>query len=333
MKTSILPLSSGALLLSCGLAAGAPAEHKEFEATLHAPFQAGVATQRTFTLGFDYPGLERPGIVDWRVELRRPGGRVALRWRGQASLTGSSVSVALPWSGRIGRSPAPPGIYQVRLHAVVRGNGHEAVSQAWEIAVGTPARPRMPRFQALPGAALAPAAAPAPGGLPYNVYLGNLHSQTNHSDGGAELTACKGAQPPLSAPYGPDAAFAFAHKQGLDILAASEHNHMYDGSDGSAPDADAAKARALYQAGLASADAYSQKHPGFLALYGMEWGVINHGGHLNIFNSRELLGWETNAKGELMADTRTPRGDYAALYTLMRERGWVGQFNHPAQTG
>ena len=79
MKTSILPLSSGALLLSCGLAAGAPAEHKEFEATLHAPFQAGVATQRTFTLGFDYPGLERPGIVDWRVELRRPGGRVALR--------------------------------------------------------------------------------------------------------------------------------------------------------------------------------------------------------------------------------------------------------------
>ena len=333
MKTSILPLSSGALLLSCGLAAGAPAEHKEFEATLHAPFQAGVATQRTFTLGFDYPGLERPGIVDWRVELRRPGGRVALRWRGQASLTGSSVSVALPWSGRIGRSPAPPGIYQVRLHAVVRGNGHEAVSQAWEIAVGTPARPRMPRFQALPGAALAPAAAPAPGGLPYNVYLGNLHSQTNHSDGGAELTACKGAQPPLSAPYGPDAAFAFAHKQGLDILAASEHNHMYDGSDGSAPDADAAKARALYQAGLASADAYSQKHPGFLALYGMEWGVINHGGHLNIFNSRELLGWETNAKGELMADTRTPRGDYAAMYTLMRERGWVGQFNHPAQTG
>ncbi len=26
----------------------------------------------------------------------------------------------------------------------------------------------------------------------------------------------------------------------------------------------------------------------------------------------------------------TPRSDYAALYTLMRERGWVGQFNHPA---
>jgi len=330
---SLLRSLSGALLLSCGPATAAPAEHREFEATLHAPFQAGVAQRRTFTLSFDYPGLERPGIVDWRVELLRPGGRVALRWRGQATLAGSGVSVAVPWSGRIGRSPAPPGIYQVKLHAVLRGDDHETASQRWEIAVGTPSKPRMPRFQALPGAAITPRAAPAPGALPYTVYLGNLHSQTNHSDGGAELTACKGAQPPLGAPYGPDAAFAFAHKQGLDILVASEHNHMYDGSDGSAPDADAAKARALYQAGLASADAYSRAHPGFLALYGMEWGVINHGGHLNIFNSRELLGWETNAKGELLADTRTPRGDYAALYRLMRERGWVGQFNHPAQAG
>jgi hypothetical protein len=333
MKASLLPSSLGALLLSCGLASAAPAEHKEFEATLHAPFTAKLVPQRSFTLNFDYPGLERPAIVDWRVELLRPGGRVALRWRGQAPLAGSSVSVAVPWSGRIGRSSAPPGIYQVKLHAVLRGEDHEALSQSWEIAVGTLAKPPMPRFQALPGAATSPAAAPAPGALPYTVYLGNLHSQTNHSDGGAEVTACKGAQPPLSAPHGPDAAYAFAHKQGLDILVASEHNHMYDGSDGSAPDADAAKARALYQAGLASADAYSQAHPGFLALYGMEWGVINNGGHLNIFNSRELLGWETNANGELMADTRTPRGDYAALYSLMRERGWMGQFNHPAQTG
>ena len=335
MKTSFLPMSLGALLLSCGLATAAPAEHREFEASLYAPFQAGAARQRTFTLNFDYPGLERAGSVDWRVELLRPGGRVALRWRGRARIAGAAVSVALPWSGRIGRRPAPPGIYRVRLHAVLRGDAHEALSQDWEIAVGAPPAAPMPRFAALPRAASAPAAplAPAPASLPYTVYLGNLHSQTNHSDGGAEVGACKGAQPPLSAPYGPHAAFAFAHKQGLDILLASEHNHMYDGSEGSAPDADPARAKALYQAGLASAEGYSQAHPGFLALYGLEWGVINQGGHLNIFNSRELLGWERNARGELLADTLTPRGDYAALYTLMRERGWVGQFNHPAQTG
>jgi hypothetical protein len=58
--------------------------------------------------------------------------------------------------------------------------------------------------------------------------------------------------------------------------------------------------------------------------------VISKGGHLNIFNSDELLGWEKNGKGELLADTASPRSDYGALYTLMRQRGWIGQFNHPS---
>jgi hypothetical protein len=318
------------MLAACAPAVAAASEHREFDATLYAPFQGGAQAQRSFTLQFDYPGLPRAGVVDWRVELVRPDGRVALRWRGETLLQGESLSVPLAWSGRIGRRAAPPGIYRVRLHASLRGDAHEALTQSWEIVVGAPPAPAMPRFQALPGAASAPGAAPAPATLPYTVYLGNLHSQTNHSDGGAAVTACKGAQDPLSAPFGPDAAFDFARRQGLDVLAASEHNHMYDGSEGSAPEADPARAKALYQSGLASAEAFSKAHPGFLAVYGMEWGVINNGGHLNIFNSRELLGWEKNAKGELLADTLSPRGDYAALYTLMRERGWVGQFNHPA---
>lgn len=29
-------------------------------------------------------------------------------------------------------------------------------------------------------------------------------------------------------------------------------------------------------------------------MYGLEWGVINNGGHMNIFNTTELLGWESN---------------------------------------
>jgi hypothetical protein len=40
-------------------------------------------------------------------------------------------------------------------------------------------------------------------------------------------------------------------------------------------------------------------------VYGLEWGVIDKGGHLNIFNSDELLGWEKNADGALLADTET----------------------------
>jgi hypothetical protein len=162
---------------------------------------------------------------------------------------------------------------------------------------------------------------------------GNLHSQTSHSDGGAPLDNCSGAQEPQSAPYGPDAAYPYARAHGLDLLMVSEHNHMYDGSDGTDPNADPAAAKALYQAGLQTARTFNAAHPDFLALYGMEWGVISKGGHLNVFNSDALLGWEKTARGELLADTATARSDYAALYALMKARGWIGQFNHPAASG
>ena len=49
----------------------------------------------------------------------------------------------------------------------------------------------------------------------------------------------------------------------------------------------------------------------------------------SILNSGDLLGWERNAAGGLLADIATPRNDYATLYALMRQRGWLGQFNHP----
>jgi hypothetical protein len=338
MKTISHPLSSGALLLAlcCNSAFAAPAEHKEFEATLHAPFQGAPDARRTFSLNFSYPGLEQPATVYWKLELVNPQGRVVRVWRGNSAIAGEAVPVQVAWDGRIKGAPAPDGLYGVRMRAVLRGapqDDHGAVEQDWQIAVGSPASPRMPRFAPLPGVREATAMTPATGALPYTVYLGNLHSQSNHSDGGAALDACKGAQEPLKAKYGPEAAFAYARGRGLDILAVSEHNHMYDGSDSTDPNADPLKAKALYQAGLASAAAFNATKPNFLALYGMEWGVINHGGHINIFNSDELLGWETNALGELMADTATPRNDYAGLYTLMRERGWVGQFNHPSRSG
>ncbi len=345
MNTSNLSPLRLALLLAtcCGLAAAAPAEHREFEATLHAPFQpgAGPARQgaRTFTLSFDYPVLEGAHRVDWTLALLAPGGAVLRAWQGSAHLSGRAVEVPLRWPRR-DEATLAQGVYRVRMRATLRDPAapladEELVEQSWEISVGSPPPAGMPRFKPLPTrrTPAAPHAAPATGGLPYVVYYGNLHSQTNHSDGGAELDSCKGAQEPLSARHGPDAAFEFARRHGLDILVASEHNHMYDGSDGTNADADPDRARTLYRAGLGAAARHSAAHPGFLALYGLEWGVINNGGHINIFNSDELLGWEKNARGELLADTDTPRGDYAALYTLMRQRGWIGQFNHPSQRG
>jgi hypothetical protein len=324
--------------LSAAVAAPAAAtlathEHQEFEATLDAPYHGEVrgAEARTFTLSFDYPGLQGRRSVHWRLALVAPNGREVARWQGQATLSGRPVDVPVRWQGwlanRLAKRRPAPGVYQVRLRAAA---GSEEVEQSWDIAVGSLPAPALPAFAPLPGRHAVVEAAPAPGALPYTVYYGNLHSQTRDSDGGGALDACHGAQDPQTAPFGPDAAFPYAREHGLDMLMVSEHNHMFDGSDGTNANADPAAAKALYQAGLKTAREFSEQHRDFLALYGMEWGVISNGGHLNIFNSEELLGWEKNGKGGLLADTATARSDYGALYTLMRKQGWIGQFNHPS---
>ncbi|MEN3276311.1 MAG: hypothetical protein V7631_2101 [Massilia sp.] len=331
------------VLLLCCCASGAfaaPDEHSEFEATLHVPYRAagpGVSGSRTFTLTFDFPNARVPQVVDWQLELIHPRGGVVRRWQDSTPMPQGPVSVAIRWP-ETDAGKLAAGVYQVRLRAGSRDAASSAPSadvheQAWQTEIGPQVAPRLPRFAPLPAGRAPLAAAPAPGALPYTVYLGNLHSQTNHSDGGAELSDCKGAKEPLSAKYGPDAAFAYARRHGLDILVASEHNHMFDGSDGTQVEADPATATGLYRKGREMAAAFSTSDPDFLAVYGMEWGVINNGGHINIFNSDQLLGWEKNNKGQLLADIATPRSDYAALYTLMRERGWVGQFNHPSISG
>jgi hypothetical protein len=337
MKTSILlpslMLAAAGVFHPCA-AMATVLDHREFDATLLAPYRGGGAgawpDARTFTLSFEYPGLRGRRPVTWRLDLVAPSGRRVARWTGRLALGGKPADVAVRWTGMLAGHKPAPGIYRVRLHAA---SGGETADQAWDIAVGAMPAPALPAVAPLATNHARALAAPAPGALPYTIYYGNLHSQSRDSDGGGPVDTCHGAQDPQSAPYGPDAAYPYARKHGLDILMVSEHNHMYDGSDGTNPDADPAKAKAMYQAGLKTARDYSDANPGFLALYGMEWGVIGNGGHLNIFDSDALLGWEKNAKGELIADTETPKSDYAALYTLMRQRGLTGQFNHPALAG
>ncbi len=208
----------------------------------------------------------------------------------------------MPWSGQDAGKLAA-GVYQVRLRAASRdaqstvpaADLHE---QAWEIEIGALQAPKLPRFSPLAGR---PPGATAvrrrrPPRCPTPFISATCTARPTTATAAPSSTDCKGAQEPLEAKYGPDAAFGYARAHGLDILVASEHNHMYDGSAGSPPDADPAAAKALYRKGLDIASSFNAAHPDFLAVYGMEWGVINKGGHLNIFNSDQLLGWEKNAR-------------------------------------
>ncbi|MBR7782894.1 Ig-like domain-containing protein [Undibacterium luofuense] len=327
------------------------------------------ANARYFTLEFDYQHLKTTRAVAWRVELLTPQGRVADRWYGIEKISGKPVSQKIFWNGKTQSGEVlADGNYQVRLTAVtvdaagvpvmsgvtlnqfaektLNALRKEAEVQSWPMQIGKVAAPSMPAFAGLPTRASKLAAASsnakglvtrssvaATGSLPYTVYYGNLHSQTNHSDGGGALTSCTGAQNPQSAAYGPTDAYQYAMNRGLDFLLTSEHNHMYDGSDSTNASASPATAKNLYQSGLSAAASFNAGHANFLGIYGMEWGVISNGGHLNILNANELVGWEYNSSNQLLADTFIAKNDYASLYTLMKQRGWIGQFNHPSTSG
>ena len=326
-------------------------DHHEFEAALHAPFRGEAGEARAFTLYFSYIDAVDPSTVAWRVELRTADDRELLQtWSGEERLLSKQIEAVIDWDGRDSRRRAlANGFYRVRLSAtsgeplVMRalpGTLEQRVTaalaaaprvlvQEWDIHVGKPPVIAMPAFNALPVGARNAKSVPLSGGLPYTVYLGNLHTQSNDSDGGGDVSTCTSSQGAQTGAFGPGAGFDYARNHGLDFSAATEHNHYFDGSSGTRPTADPLVAHNRYQAGLNAAIASNAAHPDFLALYGMEWGVISNGGHMNIFNSNELFGWEYNSAMQLIGDVLTPRSDYPGIYATMKARNLIGQFNHP----
>lgn len=104
-----------------------------------------------------------------------------------------------------------------------------------------------------------------------NWYYGNLHSHSSHSDGNQDNLSLT-----------PIDDYAYAKKSlCMDFLGISDHNH-----------ASAGMSISNWQPGLNAASAATTSN--FLALYGMEWGVISNGGHVLVYGSNQLIGWETN---------------------------------------
>lgn len=75
----------------------------------------------------------------------------------------------------------------------------------------------------------------------------------------------------------------------MDFLGIAEHNHFSSINNPGMHVADYAKG--LYQADTAN------KEGTFVCMYGMEWGVIDNGGHLVTYGIPGLVGWETGSGG------------------------------------
>ena len=136
-------------------------------------------------------------------------------------------------------------------------------------------------------------------------YFGNFHSHSEYSDG-AGL---------------PSGAFTFGDASNcMDFLGISEHNHVSAGMSLN-----------NYSLGLAQAAAATT--PTFLAMYGMEWGVISSGGHVLVYGVDKLVGWDPG-----QYDIFVQKSDYigsSGLFNVINSYGSSNAFAtlaHPNNT-
>ncbi|WP_461791641.1 CehA/McbA family metallohydrolase [Pedobacter sp.] len=128
----------------------------------------------------------------------------------------------------------------------------------------------------------------------YNIYFGNVHAHTSYSDGTKDSLK-SGVKTPADA-------YRYAKQtKHLDFLGISEHNHRQAGM----------KLPTNYAMGIQQAREATEDGK-FVALYGMEYGVIKNGGHVLIYGIDKLIGWE---KGNY--EIYNPQTDYSSLFQLV----------------
>lgn len=113
-----------------------------------------------------------------------------------------------------------------------------------------------------------------------NYYFGTLHSHSDYSDGNKDNPGFTPAQ---------DYAFA-KNSLCLDYLGISEHNHFSSANN-------PGNQINNFHQGSIQANNFTAANPSFLAMYGMEWGVISGGGHVVVYGDGmdDLWGWETGS--------------------------------------
>ncbi len=164
--------------------------------------------------------------------------------------------------------------------------------------------------------------------FPYQFFFGTTHAHTNWSDGGMPVTDCASGRYGYAGGAQPADAFNYAKANGsIDYMAVVEHNHLMQDACISCT---AEQIKTRYSSGFQAAQ--DATVPGsFVGLFGMEWGVISGGGHINVYNQSQLMSW-VGEPYHVLVD----KSNYQQLYTAMRNNqgllGSYGSFNHPNST-
>ena len=143
----------------------------------------------------------------------------------------------------------------------------------------------------------------------YNYYYGNIHSQTSYSDGNKDSAT--------SLITKPIQAFNYAkNSQHIDFYGISDHNHLNAGMT----------SVTHYHQGIA--DAIAATTSTFVAMYGFEWGVISGGGHVIVYGSDSLWGWDAG-----VYDLFVAQNDYTTLWKkVMARPNTFAYLCHPSTT-
>lgn len=144
-------------------------------------------------------------------------------------------------------------------------------------------------------------------GQGYNFYFGNIHAHSGYSDGNKDSLT--------SGMYTPYQDFLYANEsEHIDFYGISEHNHSAAGM----------ASKQNYYNGVADAE-LATIEDSFIALYGMEWGIISQGGHVLIYGYDSLIGWENNLYDEYVQPT-----DFQGLWNVINNKpNCFGYLAHP----
>lgn len=134
-----------------------------------------------------------------------------------------------------------------------------------------------------------------------NYYFGNLHAHSSYSDGNKDNSALT---PANNYDYAKNALC-------MDFLGISEHNHFTATNN-------PGMLLPKYAMGINEANAFNNANPNFLAMYGMEWGVISNGGHVLVYGVPQLMGWEIR-NGAPNYDIFVAKSDYLSDTGLFRK--------------
>ncbi|MXV17064.1 gliding motility-associated C-terminal domain-containing protein [Hufsiella ginkgonis] len=142
-----------------------------------------------------------------------------------------------------------------------------------------------------------------------NFYFGNLHSHSSFSDGNKDNLNNKPAD---------DYAFA-KNSMKMDFLGISEHNHTQAGMK-----------LAYWQPGIEAAKNATTST--FVAMHGMEWGVISGGGHVIVYGIDSLMGWEPG-ENQIFVPKSVYTGP-TGLFQAINQRGVnaIATLAHPNTT-